>query len=101
MKRKVLLVCYYLNLLMIIFFVLIVVAGLLKQEDIINFFFLNSTANVIRMLFSIPVFYLWFNCLVIWSKYDKRIGQFFLLFFLIGTYSPFYFKKHIRTGIGA
>jgi hypothetical protein len=36
--------------------------------------------------------------IIIWSKFDKHLGRFFALFFLLGLYTPFYFKKAIKNG---
>jgi hypothetical protein len=35
--------------------------------------------------------------LIAWSKFDKNIGRFLLLFFFIGLYSPFYYLKMVRN----
>lgn len=96
-KRKVLLFCFYINLLMIILFFIIIIAALLRMQSFLDYVFFDETFINIRMILTIPIFVLWVNNLIIWSKHDKHIGRFFLLFFLIGIYSPFYFRKILKN----
>jgi len=96
-KKGLLLFCYYVNLLMIIFFLLIIVAALFKMESFLNYVFFNKTFLSFRFILTIPILVLWINNLIIWSKFDKHIGRFLLLFFLIGVYSPFYFRKILKN----
>jgi hypothetical protein len=96
MKKTFLLFCYYANILMLALFAMIILAALLGLGLLLDIVFFNETAIMIRTLLSVPVFILWVYCLVIWGKQDKDIGRFFLLFFLIGFYSPFYFRKSLK-----
>jgi len=91
-------VCYYINILMLVHFVLIIIAAFLSYQAFLEYSFFNQRFISIRTLLSIPVLILWFSSLILWSKNDKRIGQFLLLFFLIGIYSPFYFRRSLRNG---
>lgn len=92
-----LLFCYYVNLLMIILVVLVIVAALFRFQAYIDFFFGNEIFINVRMLLAIPVFILWINNLIVWSKKDKNLGRFIILFFFIGLYSPFYFQKILKN----
>ena len=96
-KRKVLLFCYYINLFMIILFFIIIIAAFLRMQSFLDYIFFNETFINIRMLLTVPIFVLWVNNIIIWSRHDKHVGRFFLLFFLIGVYSPFYFSKILRN----
>ncbi len=96
-RRIVLLFCYYINLLMIILFFIIIIAALLRMQSFLDYIFFDETFINIRMILTVPIFVLWINNIIIWSKHDKHIGRFFLLFFLIGVYSPFYFRKILRN----
>ena len=96
-KKRLLLFCYYINLLMILLFFLIIIAALLKMPSFLDYVFFNKTFLSIRFVLAIPIFVLWVNNMIIWSKFDKHMGRFFLLFLLIGIYSPFYFRKVLRN----
>ncbi len=96
-KRKVLLFCYYINLFMIILFFIIIIAAFLRMQSFLDYIFFNETFINIRMILTVPIFVLWVNNIIIWSRHDKHVGRFFLLFFLIGVYSPFYFRKILRN----
>ena len=56
-----------------------------------------ETITTIRMLIASLVFAFWIWCLVIWSKHDKKIGRFLLLFFLIGFYTLFYYRIVLKN----
>ena len=51
-----------------------------------------------RMLLTLPILFLWIYCMILWSKKDKVVARFFLLFFLNGFYTPFYFNRVLKNG---
>ncbi len=91
-------ICYYINILMLIHVVSIIMASFFSYDAFLEFSFFNQQFIYFRTLLSIPVLILWIGSLIIWSKHDKRIVQFFLLFFLMGLYSPFYYRKSKLNG---
>jgi len=97
LKKSLLLFCYYVNIATLIFFVLVLIAALLRMQAFLDFVFFNQTFLNVRMILSLPIFAFWINNLIIWGKHDKHIGRFFLLFFLIGIYTPFYFRRVLRN----
>jgi len=97
MKRKLLMTCYLINLIMIpvsIFYPLI--TFYLRKIAVFSYisdeFFMN-----IRIILTLPIFVLWIYSMIIWSKKDKVIHRFFLLFFLNGLYTPFYFSRILKN----
>jgi hypothetical protein len=81
---------------MLISVFVLVLAILFKQKQILEIYSSDELFNQIRMVLVIPVIVLWVNNLMVWSKKDKHVGRFFLLFFLNGLYSPFYFRKILK-----
>ncbi len=84
--------CFYINLLLIIQVISTFFASLLSINEYLTFSFYNQSFNIVRSIASAFTFILWIFLLVIWSKRDRQIGRFFLLFFLIGTYTLFYYR---------
>ncbi len=84
--------CYYINVFMLIVVLFTTVATVINPT-----FFMEITGSELyislRHLFSIPMVVLWVWCLVLWSKYDKKISRFFLLFFLMGFYPVLYYHR--------
>ena len=74
----------------------IILAAICNSNDILRYFASDSFSNF-RIIISLPVFVLWVFTLIAWSKFDKNIGRFLLLFFFIGLYSPFYYLKMVRN----
>jgi len=97
-KLKLLFICYWINILTILLYVIIVIAALLRQQAFLDYVFFNTTFLNIRMFLTIPIIILWVYDMVIWSKHDKHVGRFFLIFFLLGFYSPFYFRRIVKNG---
>jgi len=97
MKKKLLMVCYIINILMVSLIVVVILAALLRLKNLLDFVFFDETFLLIRMILTVPILVLWINNLIIWSKKDKSIMRFFLLFFLNGIYSPFYFRKILKN----
>jgi hypothetical protein len=97
-KLKLIYLCYWINILALLFYLFIVVAALLRMHDFLNYVFYNPTFLNIRIYIGIPLIVLWIYNMVIWSRHDKHVGRFFLIFFLIGIYSPFYFRRIIKNG---
>ena len=61
------------------------------------FFFQNETVLTIRTLGVIPVLIFTVYCMILWSKKDNYVLNFFLLFFLMGVYTPFYYRKVLKN----
>lgn len=97
MKKVVLSLFYYINILVILMYILVVLAALFKFGGFVECFFVDYSAQVIRLILAIPLFVFWIWSLIIWNKYDKSIKQFFLLFFLMALYTPFYYRRIIKN----
>lgn len=92
-KRKILFPLYYWNIFMIIIALLPFFSHNVKFID----FYYNSTfISSLRLFGAIPVLVLWLMCIRIWSEKDKKASRFFLLFFLIGFFTIFYFRKALK-----
>jgi len=97
MKRNFFSVCYYINILMLLVFCIVFISPIFfRSAHLIKFFNSEMIVNI-RMLLTVPVIILWIKNLQIWSKKDKNINRFFLLFLLSGFYSPFYFKRILKN----
>jgi len=92
MSKIIFKICFYINVIFILLFL----------YPIFDFFLFSGRNLVryddnfilyIRTFMTIPVIALWIKTLIIWGKTDKSILRFFLLFFLIGIYTPFYYYK--------
>lgn len=70
-----------------------ILAALFRLKGFLDYVFFDETFIQIRMVLTIPIIVLWINNLIVWSKNDKGIGRFLLLFFLNGLYNPFYYRK--------
>ncbi len=96
--KKIIFACFIINVLMVLLLMFVFIAMLLKMNSVLNFIFLDSTFMSIRMILTIPVFILWINNIVVWSKKDKNVGVFFLLFFFNAIYNPFYYRRIVKNG---
>ena len=97
MKKRILLTCLIINYLLILIFIILIFSILLKLDFMLNLF--DSTVfTLIRFILTIPVIVFWINNIIIWSKRDKSVGQFFLLFFLNGLYNPLYYRRILKHG---
>lgn len=96
MKKKLMLFCNFINIIMIVIILFVILSAVLNLEVLIDFFTSELFLDI-RMIMVIPVFILWINNLVIWSKYDKSLGRFFMLFFLNGFYNPFYYRMVLKN----
>lgn len=94
-KKALLDLCLLVNLLYLLVFFVLIVVKFIDINIFINIVF-SENSTIIRSIFAIPIIFLWVYSLILWSKNDKRISRFFMLFFLIGIYSPFYYLKNIR-----
>jgi ABC-type protease/lipase transport system fused ATPase/permease subunit len=83
---------------MIVFFAIITIAAIFRQQAFLSYVFFDETFVNIKMIFTIPIFILWVYDMIIWSKHDKHVGRFFLIFFLLGIYGPFYFRRIVKNG---
>lgn len=92
MKKKFLFFCYYWNIGLLIFYLVFILSILFKQDSI-KVFFTNDTLLIIRQFLNIPILILWIFNISFWSKNDKNVKRFFLIFFLNAIYNPFYFKR--------
>jgi len=92
-KQNLLVSCNYITIVMIpisIFFP-IIVANLRRISVLEQYTY--EQFNLIRSFLIIPIIILWIYCFKIWSKKDKSVKSFLLLFFLNGFYIPFYFHS--------
>jgi hypothetical protein len=96
-KLKLLSICYWINILTLTLYFLIVIMALFRQQAFLDYVFFNKTFLNIRMILAIPILILWSYDMIIWSKRDKNVGYFLLIFFLIGLYTPFYFRKIVKN----
>ncbi|MDP4209192.1 MAG: hypothetical protein Q8928_10300 [Bacteroidota bacterium] len=97
LKKKLLFFCFIANLFMIAIYLSVIIAAFFKFQKYIDYIFFDVEFANIRMFLTIFVFILWINNLIVWSKRDKNLGRFFILFFFIGIYSPFYFIKILKN----
>ncbi len=96
MKKVFLKLGFYANIILYLSYFVLVFAVLFHLESVESFIH-SSIFNSIRTIISLIVLVFWIYNLVLWSKHDKKIGNFFLLFFLIGIYTPFYYLKAVRN----
>lgn len=61
-------------------------------------FFNSESILQIRSLITLFILALGIRCLILWSKNDRKPSTFFVLFFLMGIYSPFYYLKAKKRG---
>ena len=92
MKKIILDICFYINVALLVFAILITISVFFEINFLVDFA-LGDKMPIVRILFNVPIIFLWVSNMVIWSKYDKNIGRFFLLFFLNAFYNPFYYRK--------
>lgn len=97
MKRNLLMACYFINILMVALVVVTILAALFRFKVFLDYVFFDETFIQIRMVLTIPILILWIYNLIVWSKKDKSIGRFLLLFFLNGLYNPFYFRRILKN----
>jgi len=97
MNKKLLMICFYANVFMFAVLILIVPAAIFKFTAYLDFVFQNPTFLTIRMILTIPILILWITNLRIWSREDKGIKTFLLLFFLNALYNPFYFRRALKN----
>jgi hypothetical protein len=60
------------------------------MEELETFMFWRMNLTYLGIAF-------WIWNIVIWSKRDKKIGQFFALFFLPGLYTMFYYRRVLKN----
>lgn len=97
MKRKLLAVCFGVNLVMVLISFLPVVSFFLSSESL-NLFVNGDLFRTARLILLIPVLILWGYSLTIWAKQDKKVDKFLLLLLLNGMYTPFYYVRMKRNG---
>ncbi len=81
---------FFANIFIMLFMQIVILIGFLTTNELIESFIFGNVILTIRTLFGYVLFSYWIYLLVLWSKYDKHIGRFFALFFLIGWYSIYY-----------
>jgi hypothetical protein len=97
MKRFIILTCYYINIIMVALILFVVIAALFQMKSVLDYIFFNKLFLQIRLILTVPVLVLWINNLMIWSKRDKSISRFLLLFFFNGIYNPFYYRLILKN----
>lgn len=96
MQRNFLLFCFISNVLMLAIILTLIISIIIGLDSVVTY--INSGEFVyIRMFLGLFVLILWLFNLFIWSNNDRNLKRFFLLFFLIGIYSPFYFLKALKN----
>ncbi len=96
MKKVFLKVGFYANIILYLSYFVLVFAVLFHSQSIESFIY-SPVFKSIKTIISLIVLVFWIYNLILWSKYDKKIGNFLLLFFLIGIYTPFYYLKAVRN----
>ena len=97
MKKSALIqILYYWNIIMLITYLLMIFMSFNSNYFKI-LFFQNITVLTIRTVCVIPVLIFTVYCMILWSKKDKHVLNFFLLFFLMGIYTPFYYRKALKN----
>jgi predicted nucleic acid-binding Zn ribbon protein len=97
MWKKTFRLFFYLNVALLLFLVILILAAFFQYAAFVEMVFLDETAQIIRLIISIPLFALWIYCLTIWSKHDKSIKHLMLLFFLMSLYVPVFYYKAIKN----
>lgn len=92
MKKILFSTCYYINIFMLFVFFFIIIISFLDLKEL-SCIIKSDTFISIRFLLSIPMVVIWIWSLIIWSKFDKKIIHFFLLFFLMGFYPIIYYQR--------
>jgi len=77
-------------------YLLVLLAAIFEANNLLRYFASDSFSNI-RVMIALPVMILWVYTLIAWSRFDKNIGRFLMLFFLIGLYSPFYYLKMVKN----
>lgn len=96
MKKVFLKVGFYANIILYLSYFVLVFAVLFHLQNVESFIY-SPIFNSIKTIISLIVLIFWIYNLILWSKHDKKIGNFLLLFFLIGIYTPFYYLKAVRN----
>ena len=81
MSKIIILICYYINIVMVISMLIVILSIIFKLDTILEFSFSERIINI-RMILTIPVFILWIKNIILWSKFDKNVKRFFLLFWV-------------------
>ncbi len=68
------------------------------DSEEINRLLLSDLFIAIRAVLLLFLFILWIKSFIVWSKKDKKLVNFFLLFFLHGFYLLYYYRKIIKNG---
>jgi hypothetical protein len=95
--QKFIYVCYWVNILTLLLYIFIIIAAFLRMHEFLNYVFTDTTFLNFRLILGVPIIILWVYDMVKWSKHDKHIGRFLLIFFLLGIYSPFYFRRILKN----
>ena len=83
-------ICYYATLITIL---TMIASFIFLDSSFIKEYFNSGIGLSIRMILLPFLFILWIKCIIVWSKKDRNIGRFFLLFFLHGFYIMYYYPK--------
>lgn len=81
---------------LIVFFIFYITSDT-AYLDLFDQILLNPKLFIIRFILTLLFFVLWIKCIIVWSKKDKNIIRFFLLFFLHGFYILYYYPKVIKN----
>jgi len=95
MKRVLLEICFVLNVIFLVGLIPLLIIFLLGNDSI--YLFLMSEKGIsLRLYANIPLLILWVYNFILWSKNDKKIGQFFMLLIFNSFYNPFYYRKAVK-----
>ncbi len=96
MKKIFLNICFTANILLYASFFVLFIAVIFDFISIKSYILSENFSNI-KTVLSLLVLTFWIYNLVIWSKHDKKIGRFLMLFFLIGIYTPFYYLIALKN----
>lgn len=94
-KKGILVICCCLNIVLVLVYIYFFIIPFFTGNP-----FKYTSDNMIlniRMILIYPAVILWINNLIIWSRNDKNIKQFFLIIFLNIIYNSIYFMKILKN----
>lgn len=77
--------------------IILALISLYFNSELMKQLFFSPIFILIRVVFMLLLFVLWIKCIMVWSRRDKKISIFFLLFFLHGFYILYYYRKIINN----
>lgn len=96
MKRVLLEICFVINVIYCVGLIPLFIIFLFGNDSIYSFL-MSDKGMKVRLFTNLPLLILWIYNFILWSKNDKRLGQFAMLLFLNGFYNPFYYRKAVKN----